>query len=68
MRCYVCSETLSRRQELSTSVVCRTCAQVVLQNMSPQTLADLGRQSDDYRQRKPASTSSTEWREFRGVF
>ena len=67
MRCHVCSESLSRRLDLSTSVVCRSCAQVMLQNMTPQTLCDLGSQRDE---REPDRTPTfyTELRQFRGVF
>jgi len=69
MRCPVCSEPLPRRTKSTTSEVCQSCAQVMLQNMTSQTLAELTRQSEDLpgRERGPTFTFPPEWREFRGV-
>lgn len=68
MRCPICSGPLPPRLRLASSEVCDTCAQVMLQNMTPKTLADLKSQRDDPpRESGTPSTFPPEWRDFRGV-
>ena len=69
MRCPVCSEALSLHEQCATPVVCRYCSQIMLRNMTAETLGELGRQRDD----SPIFDADRsfalppEWRQFRGV-
>jgi hypothetical protein len=69
MRCPVCSEALVLRDERAAPVICGYCSQIMLRNMTSETLGELGRQRDDAPriETERSLPFPEEWREFRGV-
>jgi hypothetical protein len=69
MKCPVCDKSLSPRLKLTNAVMCQSCAQIMLQNMTTQTLVDLKRQCDDAPEceHDHSFAPSLVFRQFRGV-